>query len=126
MDIALKIRSVLLNNNPLLQIIGQKIQPIFATQGTEPPAILYEIEEEASQQSPICNVRSSRMSLHCFSRNYGEARNIADLCEKVLDRYHDEVINLCLKESQRDIPEPTEEGQGQIYHTEIIFKIESE
>lgn len=126
MDIPYKIRDILLANSLIVAFIGNKVFPILATQGTPLPGIIYEFEERQSEQSPNCRVRNSTIALHCFSRKYDETRQLSDQCEASLDTFHDEEIHFCRMESKKDIPETsTEEGDGQIYHVEIIFNIQS-
>jgi len=125
MDIPYKIRDILLLNPLITALISDKIFPIFVTQGNKPPAILYEFEEREPMQSVSCKVSISTIALHCFSHKYDEAKKLADLIEQSLDKFHDNEIHFCLMESKKDIPESSEEGQGQIYHVEVIFNIQS-
>ena len=125
MDIPYKIRDILLANSQITALISDKIFPIFVSQGNDPPAILYEFEQREPVQSVSCKVSISTIALHCFSEKYDEAKHLADLIEQILDKFYDNEIHFCLMESKKDIPEPTEEGRGQIYHVEIIFNIQS-
>lgn len=125
MDIPYKIKDILSANTLITAIIDDKIFPIFVTQGTKPPAILYEFEESKPMQTPNCKIRNSTIALHCFSTSYDECKQLADLSEASLNTFHDNEIHFCMLESKKDIPENGEEGSGQIYHVEIIFTIQS-
>lgn len=125
MDIPYKIKDILSANALITAIIDDKVFPIFATQGTDPPAILYEFEESKPTQTPNCKIRHSTIALHCFSKSYDESKQLADLTEASLNTFHDNEIHFCMLESKKDIPETDEEGGGQIYHVELIFTIQS-
>lgn len=126
MDIPYKIRDIILANPLIVELIQDKVYPIFVTQGSNAPAILYEFEQGENLQSVACKIRNSTIALHCFSYQYDEAKQISDLAEQSLDNFHDAEIYYCKMESKKDIPETTEEGSGgQIYHVEVIFTIQS-
>ena len=125
MDIPYKIKDILSANALIVAIINDKIFPIFATQRTDPPAIIYEFEESKPLQTPNCKIRNSTIALHCFSKSYDETKQLADLAESSLNAFHDNEIHFCMLESKKDIPENVEEGSGQIYHVELIFTIQS-
>jgi hypothetical protein len=125
MDIPYKIKDILLANTLITNIIGNKVFPILATQGTDPPAILYEFEESKPMQTPTCKIRNATIALHCFSTSYDQAKVLSDLMEGILNTFHDNEIHFCMLESKKDIPENGEEGNGQLYHVELIFNIQS-
>lgn len=97
------IRQILLKNSELLALVGEKIFPLYAPEGTEGDFVLY-VRDEYSVQYTAMGIFSQqcRIFINVVSDNYDRSQDIAELILGVLEGDQSNGLRIRLKDSTED------------------------
>ena len=97
------IRQILLKNSELLALVGEKIFPLYAPEGTEGDFVLY-VRDEYSVQYTAMWIFSQqcRVFINVVSDNYDRSQDIAELILGVLEGDQSNGLRIRLKDSAED------------------------
>jgi len=85
--IEIDIRSALLADTGLTSIVGDRIAAMIMNAGELRPYITYQLigGNRFPTLNGASNTRSARFQINCFSTNYGQAKQIAELVQESIE-----------------------------------------
>ena len=80
------VRTTLISATDVSDVIGTKVFPAIAPQGTELPYITYQIISNNADQhmSGASGLQETRIQLNCWSASYAEVQNLAEAVRESL------------------------------------------
>lgn len=121
-SITTDIRKLLINNEELKSLIGNKIYPLFAPDNTTGDFIIYYRDEYAKEYATrgIITNENCKIWVAIVSDNYDKSVQIVELVNSILDGYHKDKNN---NEYQCRLSDSTEDSADKKYIQILVFDI---
>ncbi len=98
------IAEILVNNDAVNDIVGNRVYPVVIPQTKEMPCLVYLLtgnEPSSSNAGPAVNDKRS-FSVHVVARKYSEVDDLADKVRAALDRYQGEGVQNIFYQTESD------------------------
>jgi|TARA_R100000084_G_scaffold109442_1_gene76891 hypothetical protein len=83
------IRTVLLANSDVTDLISTRIYPYMRQQSSALPAVVYSLDNTEPEHSlnSTLNLTRATLTFECYSKSYGEAKDVAAKIKSVINGY---------------------------------------
>jgi len=119
--LAAAIRSYLLSIPELTALIGTRLYPGWIPENADMPSVAY-FEISGVRHHDI-DVAYPRYQFSCFSTRYAEARKIAEIIRKSLQRYKGDMSGIRIIQGVHESTYEQYERETNIYHISVDMRI---